>query len=234
MHVDQSRRDHQAGRVDHFGIVGARRRRARSPAIAAILQQERRHLVQFLRRIDDAPAAEEDRPHPSPPAVSPVGGTAGQQIEHRHPHRHAVGHLRQDDRVRSVGDVRVDLDAAIHRSRMQDHDLLRRAGEALVGDTEDAIVFAQRRNEAGRHPLELQPEHIERVGPLDRVLDATKDGHAEVRHMTRQQRRRAADRHLGAELGQAPDVAPRHARVEHVAHDADLEAGDPCRTCRAA
>src|SRR5262249_50413269 len=58
----------------------------------------------------------------------PIRPSPSQQIEHRHPHRHAVGYLRQDHAVRSVGDVAVDLDAAVHRPRMQDHQL---AGRTL-------------------------------------------------------------------------------------------------------
>src|SRR6185369_9312394 len=43
-----------------------------------------------------------------------------QQIQHRHPYRDAVGHLFENDGVRAVGDVRRDLDAAVHRTGMHD------------------------------------------------------------------------------------------------------------------
>src|SRR5580704_13193637 len=46
--------------------------------------------------------------------------SARQQIEHGHAHRDAVGHLFEDHRVASVGDVRCDLDPTVHRSGMHD------------------------------------------------------------------------------------------------------------------
>src|SRR4030095_3186825 len=45
-------------------------------------------------------------------------GSAGQQVEDRHPHRDAVGDLVEDDRVRTVGDLGGDLHAAVHRPRV--------------------------------------------------------------------------------------------------------------------
>src|SRR6185503_21086979 len=48
-------------------------------------------------------------------------GPARQQVQHGHPHRHAVGHLIEDDRVRAVGNLRGNLDTAVHGSRVHDH-----------------------------------------------------------------------------------------------------------------
>ncbi len=76
---------------------------------------------------------------------------------------HAVG---------AVGHVAVDLDAAVHRARMQDEEVAGRAGQPLVGDAEDTVVFPEGRDEAALHALELQSQHVERVGPLDGVFDA--------------------------------------------------------------
>src|SRR4029078_13414200 len=39
---------------------------------------------------------------------------AGQKVQARHPHGDAVGDLLENHRVRAVGHVRVDLDAAVH------------------------------------------------------------------------------------------------------------------------
>src|SRR6185436_16558729 len=39
---------------------------------------------------------------------------AGQQVQDCHPHGDAVGDLLENHRVRAVGDVRVDFDAAVH------------------------------------------------------------------------------------------------------------------------
>ena len=59
------------------------------------------------------------------------------------------------------------------------------------GDPEDPVVFPERRNEARLHPLQLEPEHVERVGPGDRVFDPGEDRDAELA------RRRAACRVAG-------------------------------------
>src|ERR1044071_8275021 len=84
----------------------------------------------------------------------------------------------EDDRVWTVRDVGVDFHPAIHRTRVQDEDVLGRALEALARDAEDAVVLAQRRDVAGLHAFELKSEDVERVGPLDRGLDAIEHGDA--------------------------------------------------------
>src|ERR1700720_3330638 len=43
---------------------------------------------------------------------------AGEQVEHGHPHRDAVRDLLEDHRVRPVGHLAGDLDAAVHRPGM--------------------------------------------------------------------------------------------------------------------
>ena len=106
---------------------------------------------------------------------------AGEQIEHRHAHRDAVGHLIENHAERSVGHVGVDLDAAIHRARVEDEHVARRALEPLARDAEDAVVLAQRWDVPALHALELQTQNVERVGPLDRVLDAIEDLDARAR-----------------------------------------------------
>src|SRR6185369_8275010 len=48
---------------------------------------------------------------------------AGEQVQHGHADRHAVGDLLENHRIRAVGDVRGDLDAAVHRPGMHDDDV---------------------------------------------------------------------------------------------------------------
>ena len=79
-----------------------------------------------------------------------------------------------------------------------------RALEPLARHAEHAIVFAQRRDVAGRHALELEAQNVERVGPLDRLLDAVEHRDAELVDRVRQQRARTAHRHLGAHLRAVP------------------------------
>src|SRR5688572_14339582 len=67
--------------------------------------------------------------------------TTCEEIEHRHAYGHAVRHLVEDHAVRPVGDVRIDLDAAVHRARMEDEHISRCALEPLARHAEDAIVL---------------------------------------------------------------------------------------------
>ena len=189
--VDEAGRHDLAGGVEHLGAVGlARGSRpsastlpscSRRSATSSVLREGSMTRPPRMRigRIVSLPAAR----------MGPVGRAAGQQVEHRHPHGDAVGHLRQDDAVRAVGHVAVDLDAAVHRARVQDEQVLRArwASRSLV--TPNTRLYSRSDGqEAGLHPLELEPEHVERVGPLDRVLDPRQDGDAELVHVARQQR----------------------------------------------
>ena len=80
----------------------------------------------------------------------------------------------------------------------------------------------------GLHPLELEPEHVERVGPLDRIFDARQDGDAELCDVVAAAAMpgpQTAD--LGAQLGKSPDVAPGHPAMQDVTTDRHLESLDP-------
>src|SRR6476659_6050775 len=90
--------------------------------------------------------------------IGRLGLAAREEIEHRHAYGHAVRHLVEDHAVRTVGDVGVDLDAAVHRARVKDEQVLRRALESLARDAEDAVVLAQRGNVARLHALELETQ----------------------------------------------------------------------------
>src|SRR3954468_5807282 len=50
--------------------------------------------------------------------MSRIRQVAGERFEHRHPHRHSHFHLFADQRLRAVGDDRVDFDTAVHRTGM--------------------------------------------------------------------------------------------------------------------
>src|SRR6185503_12294578 len=89
--------------------------------------------------------------------------SAGEQIEHRHSHRDAVGHLIEDHAEWAIGDVGVDLDAAVHWTRVKDEHLVRPTLQPLARHAEDAVVLAERRDVTPRHALELQAKDVERV-----------------------------------------------------------------------
>ena len=109
---------------------------------------------------------------------------------------------------------------------MHDGDRAGGALEPLGCDAEDAVVLPQARDESLFHPLELKTQHVQHVRPLDRFFDASKHFHAELFDAARHQCPRPADGDFRAELGQAPEIRPGDARVQHVADEADLEAFD--------
>ena len=89
---------------------------ARDPPV---LDQDVEHAVATVGRVDD-PAALQHQLHHDRPSVlieRSIGVASRQQVQHRHPHRDAVGHLLQDHRIRAVRHLGVDLDAAVHRAR---------------------------------------------------------------------------------------------------------------------
>src|SRR5450631_1989757 len=79
--------------------------------------------------------------------MSRVRQVAGERLEHRHPHRHSHFHLLADQRLRAVGDDRVDLDAAIHRPRMHDQRARLGVGQLLLVESVIVEVFRDRRHE---------------------------------------------------------------------------------------
>jgi hypothetical protein len=94
-------------------------------------------------------------------------------------------------------------------------------------DPVEAVVLPERRHEAALHPLELEPEDVQDVRPLDRLLDPPEDVHPQGIDPLGKEGLGAADRHLGPQLEEPEDVGAGHPGVEDVAHDADLESLDP-------
>src|SRR5690606_28884483 len=93
--------------------------------------------------------------------------------------------------------------------------------DAFARHTEEAVVLAQAGHESRLHPLELESQHVEHVGPLDRFLDAAEHVDAEIADVARQQCARRTYGDFRTQLREAPDVGARDARVQHVAHDTD-------------
>src|SRR5215213_3177133 len=100
-----------------------------------------------------------------PPWISRLGmsgllaGHAGEQVEDRHAHRHAVCDLLEDHRAGAVRHVARDLHAAVHRARMHDDDVVLGQPEPLAGEAEEAEVLLDRREGHPPLPLELDAEH---------------------------------------------------------------------------
>ena len=109
-----------------LGVAHAQARRR--PLDDAVLQQHVELRVELLRRVDDAPARDQQPAHEAASVAA-----AEQQVEHGHPHRDAVRDLLEDHRVRAVGHLARDLDAAVHRPRVHHEHVLLRAPQALLG-----------------------------------------------------------------------------------------------------
>src|SRR5882724_11180792 len=109
--------------------------------------------------------------------ASRVRQVAGECFEHRHPHRHSHFHLFADQRLRTVSHDRVDLDAAVHRSRMHHQRVGLGISELLLVEPEIMEVFAGRGHERAVHALALQPQHhhniraVEALAHVARYLD---------------------------------------------------------------
>src|SRR5256714_9644204 len=91
--------------------------------------------------------------------ISRVRQVAGERFEHRHPHRHSHFHLFADQRLRAVRHDRVDLDAAVHRSRMHHQRIGLRISKLLLVEPEIMEIFQARGHERSVHALALQPRH---------------------------------------------------------------------------
>src|SRR5688572_1387712 len=115
--------------------------------------------------------------------------TAGEQIQHGHPHGDAVGHLVEDHGIRSVSHFRRDFDPAVHRARMHDHHVRTRQAETVRSHPEDVEVLALRREVGPFHPLELDTEEHDDVGIGNGFVHVGGRGNAEIAHAGRNQRR---------------------------------------------
>src|SRR6185437_954556 len=110
----------------------------------------------------------------------PVAEVAGQELKARHAHGDAHLDLVADDAaVDVVGDLAVDLDAAVHRPRMHDEGVGLGDGELVVVEAEEMKILACRRDEAAMHALGLQTQHHDDVDVLEAALHVVEDLDAE-------------------------------------------------------
>ena len=151
---------------------------------------------------------------------------ARERLQHGHADRHAHLHLLADDASRVVGDVGVDLDAAVHRTRMHDECVRLGSGELVVVEAEEVKIFAGARHQTRGHALTLKPQHHDDIGIGQAVPHRGIDLDAEPFDAGGEQRRRRDDADAGAERVEQQDVGPRHAGVKNVAADGDDQALD--------
>src|SRR2546425_1193609 len=116
---------------------------------------------------------------------------AGGDTHHRPAHRDAESHLRQDHRMRSVGDRRIDLHAAVHRSRMHDDRVGLGELELLDGQSVMLEEFAGGRQERALHALALQAQHDDDVATLEALAHVVEHVDAKRLYSGGKQRLRA-------------------------------------------
>src|SRR5215813_9518490 len=122
-----------------------------------------------------------------------IGQVPRQSFEHGHAYSHAHLDLLTDQGLRAVGDKRVNLDAAVHRSRV--HNKGARLGvcefpliEAIVVE-----VFRHRWHIRTVHAFALQSQHHDNVGVGEAFPHVARDLDAEALDAGRQERGRRND-----------------------------------------
>ncbi|KKK88570.1 hypothetical protein LCGC14_2741810, partial [marine sediment metagenome] len=161
--------------------------------------------IQAMAGIDKAATCQQNRSFVGHAGSSPLGGqiafrfAAEDQPQHGHPHGQAVGYLFQDRRMSSVGHVGGHLHAAVDRARGEDQDVVFCLGQPLPIHGVQMGILADRGERPGKLPLELDPQQVQHVDPRQDLVEAVGILHADLRPTGRNQRRRAADDHMGTE-----------------------------------
>jgi hypothetical protein len=129
--------------------------------------------------------------------------------------------------LRAVGHDRVDLDAAVHRSRMHHQRVGFCVGQLLQVEPEIMKVFLARRHERAVHALALQPQHHDDIGAVEALAHVA--GHLDAHPLdaARQQRGGRDHAHPGAHGVEQQDIGARHARMHHVAADRNHQPLEP-------
>src|SRR5690348_12648409 len=110
--------------------------------------------------------------HPAVRVMRRARRSARQQLgQHRHAHEYAVRHLFEDARLRAVGHLVGDLDAAVERAGVHHQAALGGAREAAVVQAVAAEVGGLVGQVGGGHALLLQAQHDRHVGARDRAVE---------------------------------------------------------------
>ena len=149
-----------------------------------------------------------------------------QQVQAGHADDEAVGDLIEDDGMWAVGDFGGDLDAAIDRARGEDQDVGFCSADAVAVHAEEVRVLADRREERGALPLELNPQQVDAIALAENLIEVVRDFDAQPFNVRGDECRRAADDDSCSEFLQAPNVRAGDAAMQDVADQRDSQAGD--------
>ena len=109
---------------------------------------------------------------------------------------------------------------------MHDHRVGLGPCEPFFVQPEHRRVLADTRKHCLALALVLNAQQIDHVGITNRLLDVVRDAAAEFFKHPRHERRRTRQRDVRAEFREQPDVRPRHARIQNVAEDRDVQSRD--------
>src|SRR5580693_5757002 len=92
-----------------------------------------------------------------------LGIRARAEVKHGHADGEAVGHLVEDDAAAAVGEVAVDLDAAVDRAGVHDERTGLEVLGTLLGEAEERGVFAEAGEVFLALPLVLDAQQVDDV-----------------------------------------------------------------------
>ena len=143
-----------------------------------------------------------------------------------HAHGETVGDLFQNDGAPAIGNFAVNFHAAIDRTRMHDQRIGFGFFQALFVQAKQTRVFAQTGKHALALPFVLDAQQIDDIGIGDRFIDVVGDAAAHLLEDFRDEGGWAAQRDVGTEFRQRPDIGTGDATVEDVAENRDVQSGD--------
>ena len=106
-----------------------------------------------------------------------------------------------------------------------DHIFLR-APQTIGREAERVVVLAQAREAEHALTFELDAQHHDHVGAVDRFIERVHDAHTHLLDFERHQRRRSGQRDVRLHLRQQMNVRTHDARVGDVADDRDVDIGE--------
>src|SRR5215472_17368122 len=146
-----------------------------------------------------------------------VAELAGQHLEARHAHGDAHLHLLADQAtVDVVGDLAVDLDAAVHRARMHDEGIGLGGNELAHVEAEEVEILADRGHETAMHAFGLEPQHHDDVRAFQALDHVVKHLDAHPVYLCREQRARRDHADAGAHGVEQVNVGARDPAVQDV------------------
>src|SRR5439155_25533256 len=127
--------------------------------------------------------------------------------------------LIENDAVQSIGDLAVDLDAAVDRAGMHNQAVSLQKFGAFFGETEEANVFADAGKIFSALAFVLNAQKIHHIGFGKYLIDLVRNFDSKFLKFARDQCARADQRDARTELEQTKNVRARNATKQDIADD---------------